>query len=77
MRTALETLERFVNIERDEARSAQDWGKMDDSARQALIVELAELGERMRARQLAEELYNLDRADAKAYIDELMGRTES
>ena len=31
----------------------------------------------MRARQLAEELYNLDRADAKAYIDELMGRTES
>lgn len=76
LQTALETLQRFVAVEFNESKSDLDWAKLDPPAKEAMIIELAELGERMRARHLAEELHGLDKAEAKAYVDELTGRTD-
>lgn len=76
LRTAIETLQRFAPVDHDPIRARLDWNKMDDQAKADMIVELAELGERMRARHLAQEFYNLEKDDAKIYINEIVGRDD-
>lgn len=75
LRAAVDALEGLVPVDHDERKITLDWMTMDAADKEAMIVELAELGERMRARHLAEELYNLEKTEAKAYVDEIMGRT--
>ncbi len=76
IKKAAETLRRYVDVDDAEVRTKRNWSNMDDAEKEAMIAEFAELGERMKARKLAEQLYDLEKKDAKTYVDALMGRIE-